>query len=127
MTIRTINSFKIYQFSVLVGGIVFALSSASAHAQMKKMTIRFAGTMPVAHHVSKSQEMFKKLVEEGSKGRITVQVYPAGQLYKDIDLVDVIPKGSIEMGVPNLGQWSGLILRSEFQLGHSRTLLPDPG
>lgn len=109
MNTCNIISFKKRQLSVLVGGIVLALSSASAYAEMKKMTIRFAGTLPVAHHVSKSQEMFKKLVEEGSKGRITVQVYPAGQLYKDVDLVDVIPKGSIEMGVANLGQWSGLI------------------
>lgn len=71
--------------------------------------IRFAGTLPVAHHITKSQEFFKKLVEERSKGRVTVQVYPAGQLYKDIDLVDVIPKGSVEMAVANLGQWSGLV------------------
>jgi C4-dicarboxylate-binding protein DctP len=110
MKSRTNDCFKIRQITMLAGSVCLALSAACVHAEeMKKMTIRFAGTLPVAHHVSKSQEMFKKLVEAGSKGRITVQVYPAGQLYKDVDLVDVVPKGSIEMGLANLGQWSGLI------------------
>jgi TRAP-type C4-dicarboxylate transport system substrate-binding protein len=110
MKSQTQICFKFRIISMLVGTVCLAFSAGSAHAEeMKKLTIRFAGTLPVAHHVSKSQEMFKKLVEEGSKGRITVQVYPAGQLYKDVDLVDVVPKGSIEMGVANLGQWSGLI------------------
>lgn len=105
-------SFKLAGVSAAVAGLFLSLSVGQVQAQtgdMKKMTIRFAGTLPVAHHISKAQEMFKKLVEEGSKGRITVQVYPAGQLYKDVDLVDVVPKGSIEMGIANLGQWSGLV------------------
>ncbi|HJV79691.1 TRAP transporter substrate-binding protein DctP [Noviherbaspirillum sp.] len=90
-------------------GLCLALPSMSAYAADKKIMIRFAGTLPVAHHITKTQEYFKKLVEERSNGRITVQVYPAGQLYKDVDLVDVIPKGSVEMAIANLGQWSGLV------------------
>ena len=91
-------------------GLCTALSATSVlAADVKKITIRFAGTLPVAHHITKAQEHFKKLVEEASKGNITVQVYPAGQLYKDVDLVDVIPKGSVEMAVANLGQWAGLV------------------
>lgn len=95
-----------------VAAAVLGLGLASLSAQateMKKMTIRFAGTLPVAHHITKAQEVFKKLVEERSNGKITVQVFPAGQLYKDTDLVDVVPRGSIEMAVANLGQWAGLV------------------
>ncbi|HJV84179.1 MAG TPA: TRAP transporter substrate-binding protein DctP [Noviherbaspirillum sp.] len=91
-------------------GLCLGIPSIAAHAaDGKRIMIRFAGTLPVAHHITKAQEYFKKLVEERSKGRITVQVYPAGQLYKDVDLVDVIPKGSLEMAIANLGQWSGLV------------------
>lgn len=94
----------------MVAGLCMTLSiTPVVAADAKKITIRFAGTLPVAHHITKSQEHFKKLVEEASKGNITVQVYPAGQLYKDIDLVDVIPKGSVEMAIANLGQWAGLV------------------
>lgn len=94
----------------MAAGLCMALSTTSVlAADAKKITIRFAGTLPVAHHITKAQEHFKKLVEEASKGNITVQVYPAGQLYKDVDLVDVIPKGSVEMAIANLGQWAGLI------------------
>jgi C4-dicarboxylate-binding protein DctP len=94
----------------LAAGLCMALSATSVlAADAKKITIRFAGTLPVAHHITKSQEHFKKLVEEASNGNITVQVYPAGQLYKDFDLVDVIPKGSVEMAIANLGQWAGLV------------------
>lgn len=93
-----------------ITGLCIALSAASVQAaDAKPITIRFAGTLPVAHHITKSQYFFKKLVEERSNGRIKVQVYPAGQLYKDLDLVDVIPSGSVEMAIANLGQWSGLI------------------
>lgn len=94
----------------LVSGLLVALSGPSAFAaDIKKMTIRFAGTLPVAHHITKSQEHFKKLVEDASNGNIAVQVYPAGQLYKDVDLVEVIPRGSVEMAIANLGQWTGLV------------------
>lgn len=92
-----------------VASLSLFLLPAHAQGDGKKMTIRFAGTLPVAHHISKAQEHFKRLVEERTNGRVTVQVYPAGQLYKDVDLVDVVPKGSIEMGLANLGQWSGLV------------------
>jgi len=92
-----------------LASLAFAFQPAQAQTTAGKVTIRFAGTLPVAHHITKAQEHFKKLVEERAAGRVTVQIYPAGQLYKDVDLVDVIPKGSLEMAVANLGQWAGLV------------------
>jgi TRAP-type C4-dicarboxylate transport system substrate-binding protein len=98
------------KISILAAAVATLFLTFSAQAaDVKKMTIRFAGTLPVAHHITQAQEIFKKLVEERSGSRITVQVYPAGQLYKDVDLVDVIPRGAVEMAIANLGQWSGLV------------------
>ncbi len=77
-------------------------------APAEKITLRFPGTLPVEHQITKSQEMFKKLVEERTGGRVAVQIYPAGQLYSDKDLVDVVPRGGVEMAEVNTGMWTGL-------------------
>lgn len=74
----------------------------------EKITLRFPGTLPIEHQITKSQEMFKKLVEERTGGRVAVEIYPAGQLYSDKDLVDVVPRGGVEMAEVNTGMWTGL-------------------
>jgi TRAP-type C4-dicarboxylate transport system substrate-binding protein len=78
-------------------------------APAEKITLRFPGTLPLEHHITKAQEMFKKLVEERTNGQVTIEIYPAGQLYTDKDLVDVVPRGGVEMAEVNTGMWTGLV------------------
>ena len=77
--------------------------------QAEQYLIRFAGSLPANHHISLAQERFKKIVEEKSNGKVQVQVYPAGQLYSDKDMVDVVPRGGVELAVINWGMWTGLV------------------
>ncbi|RJQ28193.1 MAG: TRAP transporter substrate-binding protein [Peptococcaceae bacterium] len=74
-----------------------------------KITARLAGTMPVEHHITKAEERFERLVEERTGGRVDIQVFSAGQLYTDKDMVDVIPKGGVELAQVNWAMWTGLV------------------
>jgi len=73
------------------------------------ITLRLASTLPLGHHQTRSCDLFKKLVEERSQGRVKIEHYPAGQLYADKDLVDVLPQGGVEMANINYGMWTGLV------------------
>lgn len=99
----------------LVGGITAgcgqkAPEKVSGQPQTDgKYELRFVGTLPVQHHCSQAQDYFKKLVEEKSNGKVQIQVYPAGQLYTDKDLVDVVPRGGVDLAYINSGMWTGLV------------------
>lgn len=73
------------------------------------ITLRLASTLPIGHHQTRSCDLFKKLVEERTEGRVKIEHYPAGQLYVDKDLVDVFPQGGVEMANINYGMWTGLV------------------
>jgi C4-dicarboxylate-binding protein DctP len=87
-------------------------------------TMRLASTLPVGHHITRSCDLFKKLVEERSNGRIKVEHYPAMQLYGDKDLVDVLPRGGVEIASIGYGFWTGLV--PEFGLFDILSVIKDP-
>ncbi|KFI38217.1 hypothetical protein HY02_05475 [Peptococcaceae bacterium SCADC1_2_3] len=72
-------------------------------------TLRLASTLPIGHHQTRSCDLFKKLVEERTEGRVKIEHYPAGQLYADKDLVDILPQGGVEIANINYGMWTGLV------------------
>jgi C4-dicarboxylate-binding protein DctP len=78
--------------------IVFIALSAvlfqPAHAQTK---LRIAHELPVTHYGHVYIDRWAKLVKERSKGSIEVQVFPAGQLYKDADAIQALNSGSLDM------------------------------
>lgn len=65
--------------------------------------------MPVEHVLTKGALKFKELVESKSKGTITVDVFPASQLYKDTDFPNVIPEGTIDLSQGSPGKWAGIV------------------
>jgi tripartite ATP-independent transporter DctP family solute receptor len=73
-----------------------------------EVTLRFAGNLPIDNHITRGQEFFAKVVGEKTSGRVKVEVYPAGQLFSDKDMVKAIPNGSLDMGVVTLSMWEGL-------------------
>ena len=91
------------------GGSKEKAGTTQQPTQQQKITLRFPGTLPVNHHITKSQEYFKKQVEDKVGGKVDIQIYPSQQLYADKDLVDVLPKGGVEMAQVNLSMWTGLV------------------
>jgi len=75
----------------------------------EKINLKYAGSMPVEHVLTKGELKFKELVESRSKGVITVDVFPASQLYKDTDFPNVIPAGTIDISQGSPGKWAGIV------------------
>lgn len=89
---------------VLIGGF-----SGWAYGASAEITLRYAGDLPIGNHLTRGQEFFAKRVDEISKGRIKVAVYPAGQLYSVKDYPRVVPSGALDMAQCSYDKWSGLV------------------
>jgi tripartite ATP-independent transporter DctP family solute receptor len=86
-------------FRILAGS---ALVLMMAHTAM-------AGKVIKLHHLNKNGAfdnpsgaavvVFKNLVESGTNGEITVEIFPNGQLGKDAEVVQQVKAGIIQMGV----------------------------
>ncbi len=73
----------------------------------EQIILKFAGNLPVEHHVTKNMEYFAQLIENKTNGKVKVEVYPAGQLYSDKDLIRAVPSGAVDMAEITISQWSG--------------------
>lgn len=82
-----------------------ALIHVEAGAQ-QPMRIRVTNQLPPSSPMSKGLEIWKEKVEKGSQGRISVELYPSSQLYKDNEVVPAVQKRSIEAGLVVAGQFS---------------------
>ncbi len=71
--------------------------------------LRYAGQLPATHHLTKADFAFSKMVEERSGGKVKIEVYPAGQLYRADSLRKAVSSGALEMGVTYEGTWTGPI------------------
>lgn len=58
---------------------------------------------------------FKRLVEQRTKGRVQVQVYPNSTLYKDKEELEALQLGAVEMLAPSLAKFGQLGIR-EFEV-----------
>lgn len=87
-----------------VGG--FQLMAAAAWSQEKPIVLRYAGSLPITHHISQGEAMFAKLVGEKTGGQVKVETYPAGQLYKAHDIVGATISGALDMGNNITAVWS---------------------
>ncbi|MCB1886118.1 MAG: DctP family TRAP transporter solute-binding subunit [Rhodocyclaceae bacterium] len=94
--------------SVLKKLVVTALAGASllAAPAMAEKTIRLAHLNPDSPFDSHSGAMaavFKSLVETGTNGEITVQVFPNGQLGKDAEVLQQVRDGLVESTISSAG------------------------
>jgi tripartite ATP-independent transporter DctP family solute receptor len=98
---------KIFMLGFLaVFAKVFFLSNLSFGQQI---VLKYAGQLPITHHLTKADYRFSKMVEERSNGKVKIEVYPAGQLYKADSLRKAVSSGAIEMGITYEGTWTGPI------------------
>ena len=93
---------------VLVGVVVLGLlgssssiagrGKGSAEASAKVYRMRFSHGLPPQHAWAKALTEFCALAEEKSNGRLKIDVYPAGQLFKAPEFSEAVRKGLVEMG-----------------------------
>jgi C4-dicarboxylate-binding protein DctP len=99
--------------------LVAALAAGSmlgAHAQAPApIVIKFSHVTAPESPKGKGAERFKQLVEERTKGRVKVEVYPNSQLYKDKEEMEALQLGSVQILAPSLAKFGPLGVK-EFEV-----------
>ncbi len=90
-----------------VACLFLALTTAAGQASAEPLTLKWAWAVAPTQHMSIEAGKAAKAIEEASKGEIKVLTYPAGQLYKDKDLLDAVQNGSIDMTFFGFSFWAG--------------------
>jgi tripartite ATP-independent transporter DctP family solute receptor len=95
--------------SLVSVGLVIAALFGGAEAANPEVTLRFAGDLPIGNHLTRTQEFFSKRVDEISKGKVKIDVYPAGQLFTAKDFMRAVTSGAVDMVQANMAQSAGLV------------------
>lgn len=74
---------------------------AADSAKKPSVTVKLSSTSSKGGAMYEGAVKFKELVEERSKGDIAVQVFPDGQLAKDLAAIDAHKTGAIHMSLPS--------------------------
>lgn len=79
------------------------------------LVIKFSHVVSANTPKGKGADKFKQLVEARSGGKVKVEVYPNGQLYKDRDEMEALRVGAVQMLAPSLSKFGPLGVR-EFEI-----------
>jgi len=92
---------------VLLAASVMAALSLSANAA--DFVLKFSHV--VSENTPKGQAalFFEKRLEELSKGKIDVQIYPSSQLYKDKAVIKAIKLDSVQMACPSFSKFGKIV------------------
>jgi tripartite ATP-independent transporter DctP family solute receptor len=83
----------------LMSFLLMVIGTVNGSAQEKQIKIRYVTQMPATHPLTQAEMKMVKKIEERSKGRVKIEFYPAGQLYKGMELVNAVMSGAAEMGI----------------------------
>jgi C4-dicarboxylate-binding protein DctP len=106
----------------LVAGLLCAGSAMAQQAQ--PIVIKFSHVVAPDTPKGKAAEMFKKLAEERTKGRVKIEVYPNSQLYKDKEELEALQLGAVQMLAPSLAKFGPLGVK-EFEVFDLPYIFPD--
>lgn len=98
------------KFATLFGALLAScIAATSAMAQQAQpIVIKFSHVVAPDTPKGKAADMFKKLAEERTKGRVKVEVYPNSQLYKDKEELEALQLGAVQMLAPSLAKFGPL-------------------
>lgn len=102
---------KIALFCICIG---FALSSVlfaagqseGASDTAKPAHYKFATIQNTESPSGKGAQLFADLVKEKTNGRVILDVYPAGQLGNEKDIVDGLEMGTIQFNIAGTAEWA---------------------
>ena len=98
--------------------ILFGLAAlvAAGHATAQQpVIIKFSHVVAEDTPKGRAAMYFKRLVEQRTRGKVKVEVYPDSSLYKDSDELAALQRGQVQMLAPSLAKFGALGLR-EFGL-----------
>lgn len=88
---------------------VIGFGPASSPLPAQEIKLRAGHDQPVGSMYDEGHKLFKKLVEERSKGRIKVDVFPAAQLGSEVAMIEGLRLGSIDVVVNHVANASTVI------------------
>jgi C4-dicarboxylate-binding protein DctP len=83
----------------------------SAYAADPVITIKFSHVAAKGTPKSDAAELFKKLAEQRTGGKVRVDVYPNSTLYKDKEELEALQMGAVQMLAPTLSKFGSLGIR----------------
>ncbi|HET9653326.1 MAG TPA: TRAP transporter substrate-binding protein DctP, partial [Usitatibacter sp.] len=92
----------------LIAVAIAALLPFGTALAQSPIVIKFSHVVATDTPKGKGAEYFKKLAEERTKGRVSVEVYPNSQLYKDKEEMEALQIGSVQMLAPSLAKFGPL-------------------
>ncbi len=106
-----------------VAGVLLALAATGA-ATAAEFTLRLNHTLPAVSIRQTHAELFRDTIAKATNGRIEVQIFPAGQLYRnDQDTIKALRSGAIEGGMVTTGDLG--LFEPAFNLYEAPFLYPD--
>ncbi|VDS07158.1 C4-dicarboxylate-binding periplasmic protein precursor [Paracoccus haematequi] len=85
-----------------------ALISAMPALAQDQITIKFSHVVAPDTPKGKGAQKFKELAEQYTDGRVTVEIYPNSQLYKDKEELEALQMGAVQMLAPSLAKFGPL-------------------
>jgi len=95
--------------------LAMALPTPGDVNAQQPVVIKFSHVVAVDTPKGKGAEMFRKLAEERTGGRVRVEVYPNSTLFKDGEELEALQLGSVQMLAPSLAKFGPLGVR-EFEV-----------
>jgi C4-dicarboxylate-binding protein DctP len=108
--------------SVFLVALLFAAVPAGFAAD--PIVIKFSHVVATDTPKGKAAERFKQLAGKYTGGRVTVEVYPNSQLYKDREELEALQRGAVHMLAPSVSKFGPLGVR-EFELFDLPYLFPN--
>jgi TRAP-type transport system periplasmic protein len=95
---------KTLSLTIILAFLAATLVSAAPY----KATLKLASSTPMTHTYNQGAEYFAKLVSDRTDGRITMKIYPDGQLGKgERELLEALQQGTIDLYVGSTGPLGG--------------------
>ena len=91
---------------LLALGVTAAMTVSATAAEY---VLKFSHVVSPNTPKGKAADFFEKRLEELSKGRIDVQVYPNSQLYKDSAVLKALKLNSVQMACPSFSKFGKIV------------------
>lgn len=110
--ILTISIIALLALSLVFTGCSKAPEKQAEKAPEKtaeKVVVKLAHALPATHHLARGMASFAEKVSEASKGNVTIEIFPSGQLHNDKSMNDAIMTGGVDMGLNSTAMWASVI------------------
>jgi TRAP-type C4-dicarboxylate transport system substrate-binding protein len=102
---KYMRSFRQYSLLFFATAIASGFAAGPAMSQEK---MRISLDTNVNHVRNKGAEIFASELKKRVGDRLTVEIYPSAQLFRDRDVPKALRQGAIEMGIPGTWQLDGI-------------------